>query len=597
MVLNKFFAQFKSLVSVNDVTRFDVLFNNLKIKKHIISSNCAKNAYFYSGSVYKLADDAKIILRNADLHFGHGRISKNDYCSKIILEDDAKLIVDGNFTFTCGADILLKKGASLTLGKGWANFGCQIRCGDQITIGNNVTFGRNVSILDSDFHCIRDENNEVINPSLPVHIGDNVWLGQSVTILKGVTIGNGAIIASNSVVTKDVPAKAIVAGNPAKVIKENVSWSSKCVVNMPKLSIKCNGCKACTHICPVNAIEMVKDEFGFEYSRINKEKCINCGKCIEVCPELNKPKNSNKKQPDVYAGWNKNEDVRLTSTSGGVFYEMAKSVIKSGGYVCGAVYAENHLVEHILTNSLEDIERLKQSKYIQSNLKNVYPEIQQLLKSDKTVLFVGTPCQVTGLKNYLGQDYQNLLLVDFICLGVNAPIAYLKYLEMLENKYNSKVKEVWFKNKDYGWNNFHTKITFENGEVFYGPRKDDFFLKGFIGVKSLYFRESCYNCSHRSFPRYSDITIGDFWGVNKSLDCDKGTSVIMSNSKKGDLLVKSIKSTLCLHRQSYKSAINGNLALFLSKRKPIEYNEIKKDLQNLDFESFIDKYIKSGKRK
>lgn len=579
------------LFNTKDVEPLFLIFNYLKVFKHVIKRKKKDLLYLYSGSVFKFEKGSKIILRKAKLHFGKDRISKKDYCSKIILEKNSKIVVDGDFTFTCGADILLKENAVLTLGKGWANFGCQIRCGNQITIGNNVTFGRDVKIIDSDFHCIRDSQKEVINPSMPVIIGDNVWLGQSATVLKGVTIGNGAIVAANAVVTKDVPAGCIVAGNPAKVIKENVTWKRKCVVNMPKLGVRCNGCKACEKICPVGAIEMIKDEYGFEYSKINSDKCIKCGKCIKVCPELNKPETNNFETPEIWAGWNKNREIRLTSTSGGTFYELAKLTIEKGGYVCGAAYTNDHLVEHIVTNKLEDIERLKQSKYIQSDLRNVYCEIKELLQNEKQVLFVGTPCQNVGLRNFLGKDYDNLFLIDFICLGVNAPKAYLRYLEYLENKFNSKIKEVWFKNKDFGWKKFHTKITFENGEVFYGQRYEDLFMKGFIGAKSLYFRNSCYNCSHRTFPRYSDITIGDFWGVKKSLDNDEGTSIIMINSKKGKGLLKSIKKNMNLHKSDIKPCLNNNQALFVSKRKPIDYEEIKKDLYELSFDKFIEKHI------
>lgn len=579
------------LINTKDVEPFALALNYLKARKHLIKRSKKDNLFLYSGSVFKFEKGSKIILRGSKLFFGRDRISKKDYCSKIILEKNSKIVVDNDFAFNCGADILLKEDAVLTLGKGWANFGCQIRCGNQITIGNNVTFGRDVKILDSDFHCIRNNQNEVVNPSLPVIIGDNVWLGQGATILKGVTIGDGAIVATQSVVTKDVPAGSIVAGNPAKVIKENVTWNPKCVINMPKLGVKCNGCKACAKICPVNAIEMIKDEFGFEYSSINSEKCIKCGKCLKICPELNKPTTKNYENPEIWASWNKDKKIRLTSTSGGVFYELARAIIKNNGYVCGAIYNEKLLVEHIITNKFEDIDRLKQSKYIQSDLKNVYCEIKELLQDGKQVLFVGTPCQNTGLRNFLGKDYKNLFLIDFICLGVNAPNAYLKYLQYLEKNFKSKVKEVWFKNKDFGWKKFHTKITFENNEVFYGQRYEDLFLKGFIGSKSLYFRNSCYNCSHRTFPRYSDITIGDFWGVKKCFDNDKGTSIIMINSKKGKNLLKLIEQNLVMHKSNIKPALNHNQALFVSKRKPIEYNEIKENLNKLDFDDFINKYI------
>ncbi len=570
---------------------FSEIFNKIKIQKHLIRIKRKAKAKFYEGSLFKLDPSAKIILKNGNLKFGNDRLAKTDSCSRLVMEKDAKLVTEGNFTFTYGADILIKENSTLVLGEGWANFGCQIRCGNKIVIGNGVTFGRNVLILDSDFHCIKDENGEVINPAEPVYIGDNVWLGHNVTVLKGVTIGEGAVCAAQSVVTRDVPPHSIVAGNPAKVIKENITWERPTVLNMPKLGAKCNGCGACEKICPVNAIEMIKDEFGFEYSYINKDKCINCGKCLKVCPELNKPQTTNKIKPEVFAAWSKDINIRLTSTSGGIFSELAKTFIQNGGYVCGAVYNDELLVEHIVTNNIDDIERLKQSKYIQSNLKNVYPEIKTLLDSDKKVMFVGTPCQNTGLINFLGKKYDKLYLVDFICLGVNSPEAYKKYLNFLEQKYNSKVKKVWFKNKDFGWNNFHTKIEFENGESYFGSRNDDLFMKGFIGQKSLYLRESCYNCSHRTFPRYADITLADFWGVKKSLDNGQGTSLVLINSSKGRQLFKTVTGEIKSFPRPLKSIFKGNFALYVSKTKPYEYLQIKNDLKQMDFDKFIEKYI------
>lgn len=566
------------------------IINYIKIANHLIRISY-KLPIFYSCSLLKLSKTSKIILTSGRLSFSTNKISHKDIKSRFVMEKNSKIIVRGNYSFYCGADILLKENAVLSLGNSWTNCGCQIRCGNKIQIGDGCAFGRNVSILDSDFHLIFDDNKQIINSSKPIIIGNNVWIGQNAIILKGVTIGSNSIISAGSIVTKNVPPNTIVAGNPAKIVKENISWSSECISQPPILGVKCNGCKVCSLVCPVGAIDIVKNELDFEYPKINKEKCINCGKCVKFCSEISKPQNQNKIKPKVYACWNKDKEVRLMSTSGGIFSAIAKQIIQNGGYVCGAIYNKDLLVEHIVTNKMEDIKLLRQSKYIQSNLNNSFPLIKDLLDNKTIVLFVGTPCQVASLKKYLNKDYINLYTVDFICLGVNSPKAYKQYFKFLEDKYKSKIISVQFKNKDFGWNTFHTKVIFENGEIFYGQRYEDLFYKGFIGKRSLFFRESCYNCSFKDFPRFSDISLGDFWGVKKKYDNDKGTSVVMLNSSKGENLFELIKNDILFYKEKLSKVKNGNPAIYISKNIPPEYNEIKKDVNNMNFEMFINKYI------
>lgn len=573
--------------------REEQMLKNFNLKKYIISYKNFK-LNFLKNVFYKIDKTSKIVLLGGNFTVGDKDIPNNEKKSYLVMEKNSKIILNGDFKFFAGADILLKKDAVLTLGKGWSNHNCNIRCANKITLGDNVMIGRNVKISDSDFHIIYDNKKNIINPSKPVNIGENVWLAEGCTILKGVTIGNNAVVAAGSVVTKDVPPNTIVAGNPAKVIKENIlGYNGKCVTKTPVLGIRCTGCKVCSKICPKNAIEMIKDELGFEYPKINEEKCIKCGLCTKMCHELKDKATSNYKKPIVYAAWNKDESKRLFSTSGGVFSALAETFINNGGYVCSAAYNTQHFVEHIVTNKIEDIEKLRQSKYIQSDLKNVFPEIKELLIDNKKVMFVGTPCQVSSLKIYLKKEYSNLLTVDFVCLGVNSPAAYRKYLDFLEEKYHSKVKQVWFKNKDYGWNTFHTKVVFENGEVYYGSRFTDLFYKGFIGKRSLYFRESCYNCSYKGYPRQADLSLADFWGVEKKYDADKGTSLILINSKKGKNIFKKSKKYLEYHKNKINTAEKSNLALHISRKMPVEYKEIKKDINNLSFDDFIDKYISS----
>ena len=204
---------------------------------------------------------------------------------------------------------------------------------------------------------------------------------------------------------------------------------------------QCTGCGACKNICPKGAIKMEMDSSGFMYPVIDNNLCINCGLCKKTCPILEKFKPNRFDKPNVYATWSKNEKNRYISTSGGMFFELAKYVIENDGYVIGARYDENNMVEHFLVNDIDGLELLRQSKYLQSNTKNIFNEAKDILKSGKTLLFSGTPCQIAGLLKFLKKDYDNLITVEFICRGVNSPKAYkcwLSEIEMLENSKGGK---------------------------------------------------------------------------------------------------------------------------------------------------------------
>ncbi len=562
------------------------------LRKHIISIN-QKDIVLNAGSVLDLHQSAKIILRGT-LNFNTYQLQGARSEAYLRMRRDSKLLVNGEFRIHYGCDIMLFEGAELVLGSGFLNCGTQIRCKKKISIGNNVAIAHNVAISDSDFHTIRDENGVQINPTKPVNIGNKVWIGRGAQILKGVTIGDGAIVAAGSVVIRDVPPRAVVAGNPAKVIKQNLVWGDGKDREDKILGTNCNGCGACREVCRHGAVDLIPDTMGFAHARIDAGKCTRCGVCTAVCPELNPKKSANAQRPATYAAWNKDKNTRLTSTSGGVFTPIADWFIRSGGWVSGAVYAANHMVEHILTKKTNDIIRLKQSKYTQSDLKNVYATAKKRLRAGEKVLFAGCPCQVAGLKACLGKQQGNLYTVDFICLGVNSPVVYRKYLEMLEEQYNSKIQRVWFKNKTFGWNNFSTKILFENEQEYIQTRSKDPFMQTFIG-KNLFFRESCYNCSFRVFPRGADMTLADFWGVDKQYDANKGTSLIWVNSPKGETILNAIRKNIVLHERKLEETYKGNMAIFASRQMPTNYAEIQRDVPVLDFPTLLAKYYAEGK--
>ena len=300
---------------------------------------------------------------------------------------------------------------------------------------------------------------------------------------------------------------------------------------------QCCGCNACIDICHKGAINLEVDIEGFWYPKVDVSKCVHCGLCEKVCPELqiDKLKKNDFFTPaHTIAAINKNMKVRWDSTSGGVFSALAEYMYDQGGYVSGAVYNKDFSVRNFISNNEEDIESLRSSKYLQSNAKGLYREIRTLLKKGEKVLACGTPCQMAALRAYLMEDYENLIIVDFICRGVNSPKVYRKYLDSLERKYGGKVIYVKAKNKELGWRNLTRKVVFDNGKVYYGILMDDDFRRGYH--TNVYCRPSCYVCKYKGFPRISDITIADYWGIekiDKNLDNNIGTSMILLNSKKG----------------------------------------------------------------
>lgn len=355
----------------------------------------------------------------------------------------------------------------------------------------------------------------------------------------------------------------------------------------------CNGCMACYNACPKSAISIQTDIGGFYYPLINRETCINCGICNKVCTVYHSLQESRYSNPKVYAAYSKSVKTRLESTSGGVFTELANYIFILDGYVSGAIYGKDYLVKHIVSKDRTMLPRLRSSKYIQSNSASIYTKIKERLIQGEKVLICGTPCQIKALYNVLGKEYDNLYTLDFICRGVNSPRVYLKYIHYLEEKYHSKVVAVKFKDKKYGWSHFSTKIRFQNNKIYYGERYDDSFMRGYLEF-NYFMRESCTNCMYRAMPRVSDITLADFWGIDKvaaELNQNMGTSVVMVNSLKGQKLFHEIKSTLVWMECSFDDVVSGNSALLRSPILHIRSKEFMRDMDVLEFKQLIEYYI------
>lgn len=371
-----------------------------------------------------------------------------------------------------------------------------------------------------------------------------------------------------------------------------------------KNKIDCCGCNACGDVCAHKAITFKTDIEGFWYPVVNDNLCTNCGLCEKVCPIINikeLKKNDYEKPAHTIAAINKNMRVRWDSTSGGAFSALADVMYAQNGYVSGALYNEDFTVRNYISNNPKDLTKLRSSKYLQSKAEGLYSEIRRLLKAGEKVLACGTPCQMAALRAFLHKDYENLVIVDFICRGVNSPKVYRAYLDSLEKKYGSKVVYVKAKNKELGWRNLTRKVTFANGQSYYGVLMEDDFRRGYH--TNVFCRPSCYDCKFKGFPRIADITIADYWGiekVDKNLDNNIGTSMILLNSKKGVSYFKFAKDELEYNETKFESIFGGNIAL----RKSIEPAKINRkaffeDLDNHDFDYVTEKYfpLKNNERR
>lgn len=337
---------------------------------------------------------------------------------------------------------------------------------------------------------------------------------------------------------------------------------------------ECNGCCACVDVCPVDAIRLVTDDEGFWYPQVDQEKCIDCSLCDQVCPELQSKSASLQggEPPVCYAANNKDIDTRVDSTSGGIFSALAEEMFAQGGNVSGAVYRADFSIQHIISNEPKDLVRLRSSKYAQSNCEGLYKGIRARLIAGEKVLACGCPCQMAGLRLFLKKEYENLIIVDFICRGINSPMVYRKHLDSLEERFGSKVVYAKAKNKERGWRSLTFKATFENGESYYGNGQEDDFTRGYLQT-GYYCRPSCFDCKFKGMPRIADLTMGDFWGVEKvapELDDNKGTSLVMCNTKKGVAFFEKVKCRCDSKEVGLADLEPGNRSLYQSLQVPQE---------------------------
>lgn len=303
----------------------------------------------------------------------------------------------------------------------------------------------------------------------------------------------------------------------------------------------CTGCGACSAACKFDAIEMVPNAEGFLTPVVDDEKCVGCGMCQKTCPQNLKEKLELKRNLAVYAVVNKDKESLLQSSSGGAFFVLAQNVIKEGGIVCGCVMNEEQKVIHTFAENMQDLENMRGSKYVQSNTCSLYNRIKAELVAGRKVLFSGTPCQVAGIYQFLGKDYENLLTIDLICHGVTSPKALEQYINYEEKKREVKIQELKFRSKEKKNRPFMLEIQTEGGRKIYLPQVESWYYYYFL--KGVMYRECCYSCQYATQDRIADITLGDFWGAEKyyPIDTSKGISAVLINSEKGARIFEDVK--------------------------------------------------------
>lgn len=345
--------------------------------------------------------------------------------------------------------------------------------------------------------------------------------------------------------------------------------------------------------CPKQCIAMAADAEGFLYPRIDETRCVSCGCCEKVCPVLTQSETPQTGKPSAYAAYCTDEAIRMASSSGGVFTVLAQQILAQGGVVFGAAFDADWSVRHIAVETTADLSRLRGSKYLQSHTDNTYTEAKQFLRQGRTVLYTGTPCEIEGLKNFLGRSYEKLITQDVICHGVPSQKLWKKYISYQEKCAGASARQMFFRSKKYGWKTYALSLSFHNDKTYVQSFQKDWYMQMF--TQNVCLRPSCYNCCFKKLNRVSDLTLADFWGcetVCPELDDDKGLSLVLVHSEKGQLLLEHCMEQLKWKSVDVDKALQGNAAMTQSCKNPPQREMFMRNLEAMDFQTLAKTYLK-----
>lgn len=359
----------------------------------------------------------------------------------------------------------------------------------------------------------------------------------------------------------------------------------------------CYGCGACQNICPKSSISMQEDEQGFKYPVIDSSRCIECGLCRKAC-QINKEKNLLHTTNNVCYGVKNSDDIRRKSSSGGVYTSVSDYILREDGICAGVLFDDAMKAVFRIAHTERERDLFRGSKYVQGDTDYIYSKIAHWLKQDKIVLFSGTPCQVGGLILYLearSVDTARLILNDIVCHGVPSPLIWEKYINFLQSLYGSKIISYSFRDKSIGWKGYHVSIEFENGVKVADNVATQSFIKLF--VRDVMLRPSCYRCPYASCNRVSDITIGDFWGIEKIdrvFDDNVGISMVLVNTEKGEQLFDQVCKSKKMTVNAYPTANLTQPNLYRATDRGMFYTDFWKTFFSHGYYGIAKKYAGYG---